>query len=72
MLGSTFAVVFQLRAGNSSNPPFQFVSVNVTVSAKADGSEVALPLTAEAAEAADAGAVAGDDLGLEPAPMKKD
>ena len=65
----TFAVVFQLRAGNSSNPPFQFVSVNVTVSAKADDSEVALPLTAEAA---DAGAVAGDDLGLEPAPMKKD
>jgi hypothetical protein len=32
VLGSTFAVVFQLRAGNSSNPPFQFVSVNVTVS----------------------------------------
>ena len=32
VLGSTFAVVFQLRAGNSSNPPFQFASVNVTVS----------------------------------------
>ena len=34
VLGSTFAVVFQLRAGNSSNPPFQFSMVNVTVSAK--------------------------------------
>ena len=36
VLGSTFAVVFQLRAGNSSNPPFQFSMVNVTVSAKED------------------------------------
>ena len=31
VLGSTFAVVFQLRAGNSSGPPFQFSTVNVTV-----------------------------------------
>ena len=31
VLGGTFAVVFQLRAGNASSPPFEFVSVNVTV-----------------------------------------
>ena len=31
VLGGTFGVVFQLRAGNASSPPFEFVSVNVTV-----------------------------------------
>ena len=70
VLGSTFAVVFQLRAGNSSGPPFQFASVNVTVSAKTDDSEAALPLSVPtrhpltatpAAEAANAGAAAGAD-----------
>ena len=31
VLGETFAVVFQYRGGNSTNPPFQYNSVNVTV-----------------------------------------
>eukprot|EP00935_MAST-01C_sp_MAST-1C-sp1_P001994 g1994.t1 len=34
VLGSTFAVVFQVRQGNSSGPPFQYSYVNVTVSAR--------------------------------------
>ena len=31
VLGKTFAVVFQVRQGNSSGPPFQYSYVNVTV-----------------------------------------
>lgn len=31
VLGETFAVVFQYRGGNATNPPFQYNYVNVTV-----------------------------------------